>query len=693
MGLPEPADLLKATPQGDDARTTGVNRNVFKKILIANRGEIACRIIRTARRMGIATVAVYSDADRDALHAEMADERVRIGPAPAVHSYLNTHAILEAAHATGAEAIHPGYGFLSERQAFAEAVTKVANLSFIGPSPEAIARLGDKIFAKKLAQDSGVATIPGYVGEVVDVSQAARIAADIGYPVMVKSSAGGGGKGLRIVRSEAELQQALMSSHNEARSSFGDDRLFIEKFISPTRHIEIQVMGDKHGNVIHLGERECSIQRRYQKVIEETPSPFLDAKTRAAMCDKAVALARAAGYDNAGTVEFAVDRDHNFYFLEMNARLQVEHTITELLTGLDMVELMIRAASGEVLPITQADVRPEGWAIETRIYAEDPARGFLPSSGRLVSYVSPQEGRVQNARVRVDTGVHEGEEVSIHYDPMIAKLSTHAPTRIEAVDAMSDALDEVVISGVKNNVAFLSGVMHNQRFRDGRLSTAFIAEEFPHGFRGRPMDKAAKRRFVAAAVAAKLARTTRASGITGTLNGPHKCAESFSAALEGTTFTVHQAALKSGHLFANIDGEDYSAQIDWRPVRSIMRLNEGGGEYAIQITRLAGAYRLSQGGHLALVTVRAPRAAELAKFMPKKAKTDTAKKLVCPMPGLVVSINVNVGQDVKSGEPLAVVEAMKMENVLVAERDGTIGEIRAKTGDNLALNDVILEFA
>ena len=645
--------------------------------------------------MGIATVAVYSDADRDALHAELADERVRVGPPPAAQSYLNTHAILEAARLTGAEAIHPGYGFLSERQSFAEAVTKVAGLVFIGPSPDAIARLGDKIYSKKLAKAADVPTIPGYVGEVVDIAQAVRVAAEIGYPVMVKSSAGGGGKGLRIVRSEAELAQALMSSHNEARSSFGDDRVFIEKFVSPTRHIEIQIMADRHGHVVHLGERECSIQRRYQKVIEETPSPFLDAKTRAAMCGKAVALARAAGYDSVGTVEFAVDRERNFYFLEMNARLQVEHAITELVTGLDIVELMIRAAAGEELPITQADVKPSGWAIESRIYAEDPARGFLPSSGRLVRYQPPSEGpaRRGSAFVRVDAGVHEGEEVTIHYDPMIAKLATHAPTRAGAIEAMADALDEVVISGVKNNVAFLGAVMHNQRFRDGRLSTAFIAEEYPQGFRSRPMDKAAKRRFVAAALAVKLARTTRASGITGTLNGPHRCAESFTVLLEGATLAVHQAALRAGHLFANIEGDDYSAEVDWRPVRPILRLKEDGREYAIQVVRLPGFYRLSQGGHQALVTVRAPRAAELARFMPRKAKADTARRLLCPMPGLVVSIRVDVGQEVKAGEPLAVVEAMKMENVLVAERDAVIGEIRVRTGDNLALNDVILEFA
>ncbi len=665
---------------------------MFKKILIANRGEIACRIIRTARRMGIATVAVHSDADRGALHTELADEAVAIGPAPAAESYLNTHAILEAARATGAEAIHPGYGFLSERQAFAEAVTRVAGLAFIGPSPEAIARLGDKIYSKKLAKAAGVVTIPGYVGEVIDVSHAARIASEIGYPVMVKSSAGGGGKGLRIVRSEKDLRQALLSSHNEARTSFGDDRLFLEKYISPLRHIEVQVIGDRHGHVIHLGERECSIQRRYQKVLEETPSPFVDPKMRAAMCAAAVALARSAGYDSAGTVEFAVDKDKNFYFLEMNARLQVEHTITEMVTGLDIVELMIRAAAGEELPLAQPDVKWQGWALEARIYAEDPARGFLPSSGRLVHYYAPEEGMIGAATLRIDTGVHEGDDITIYYDPMIAKVSTHAPTRVEAVNAMSVALDEFVLSGIKHNVAFLSALTHNARFREGRLSTAFIAEEFPQGFKSRAMDAVAKRRFVAAAVAAKLARTKRASGISGTLNGPFHGSEKFTVALEAEQFAVDDAFLTGGKLFCKMGGADYSAGINWRPGQPVLRLCDEGQEYAIQLTRLPGAYRLSQGGQQALVAVRAPRAAELAKFMPKRAKPDTSKKLFCPMPGLVVSIVVDRGQEVKTGEPLAVVEAMKMENVLIAERDGVIGEIKVKPGDNLALNDVILEF-
>ncbi|MDE2183799.1 MAG: acetyl/propionyl/methylcrotonyl-CoA carboxylase subunit alpha [Alphaproteobacteria bacterium] len=666
---------------------------MFQKILIANRGEIACRIIKTAQRMGISTVAVYSDADRDALHVEMADEAVRIGPPPALESYLNTHAILDAAKRTKAEAVHPGYGFLSERQSFAEAVTKVAGLVFIGPCPEAIAALGDKIYSKKLAKAADVSILPGNLGEVVDLDHARRIVAEIGYPVIVKSSAGGGGKGLRVVRSDKDLEQALCSSHNEARTSFGDDRLFIEKFVTGTRHIEIQIIGDKHGNVVHLGERECSIQRRHQKVIEEAPSVFVDAPMREEMGAQAVALAKAAGYDSAGTVEFAVDKERNFYFLEMNARLQVEHTVTELATGLDIVELMIRSSAGEKLPLDQHAVRTKGWALETRVYAEDPARGFLPSSGRLSRYSMPAEGKRGDATVRIDTGVHEGDEVSVFYDPMIAKVCTYAPTRIEAIDTMARVLDEVVVGGIRQNLSFLNAVMHSQRFRAGKLSTAFINEEFPHGFRGRPLDVASKRRFVAAAVAAKLARTKRASGISGTLNGPHRASAGFVAVVGGEEFGVTDAYLREGVLFACIENENYAAETDWRPGRPILFLREREAEYAIQIVRLAGAYALSQGGIEALVTVRTPRAAELARFMSKKTRLDTSKLLHCPMPGLVVSVRVEPGQEVKTGEPLAVVEAMKMENVLVAERDGTIGQVNVRTGDNLALNDVILEFA
>jgi propionyl-CoA carboxylase alpha chain len=666
---------------------------VFKKILIANRGEIACRIIKTARRMGIATVAVYSDVDKYALHVEAADEAVRLGPAPSAQSYLNTHAILDAARQTGAEAIHPGYGFLSERQAFAEAVTKVAGLVFIGPNPHAIAAVGDKIFSKKLAKEAKVSIVPGFVGEIVNEAHAKKIVAEIGYPVMVKSSAGGGGKGLRIVKSEGELVQALLSSHNEAKASFGDDRLFIEKLITDTRHIEIQIIGDKHGNVVHLGERECSIQRRHQKVVEETPSPFVDAKMRTAMGEQAVRLATAAGYDSAGTAEFVVDKDKNFYFLEMNARLQVEHTVTEAVTGLDLVELMIRVAAGETLPIQQSDVKAQGWALETRIYAEDPSRNFFPSVGRLTQFRPPDEGARGAATVRLDTGVHEGQDISIYYDPMIAKLTTHAPTRDGAIDAMGEALDEFAISGVANNLKFLTAIMYNKRFREGRLSTGFIAEEFPQGFRGRPLDAAAKRRFVAAAVVAKIARTRRASEISGTLNGPHPTAETFVATLDGENVTVSGAHLHQGRLFAHIGGEDYAAATDWRPGQPIVFLREPAREYAIQIERLAGGYRLSQGGMFGVVSVRHPEAAKLAGLMTKKKVVTTSKNLICPMPGLVVAISVDVGQVVKAGQPLAIVEAMKMENVLNAECDGTIKKINVKTGDNLALNDVILEFA
>ncbi len=642
--------------------------------------------------MGIATVAVYSDADRDALHVEMADQAVRIGPAPAAQSYLRADAILKAARATGAEAIHPGYGFLSERQTFAEAVTKANRLAFIGPSPEAIAAVGDKIQAKKLAHSMKVATVPGFVGEIVDLAHARRIVKGIGYPVIVKSSAGGGGKGLRIVRAEGELEQAIHAAHNETQASFGDNRLFVEKYFPETRHIEIQILGDKYGNVVALGERECSIQRRHQKVIEETPSPLLDAKMRTAMCKQAVTLAKAAGYDNAGTVEFIVDKNRDFYFLEMNARLQVEHTITEMVTGLDLVELMIRVAAGEKLPFAQSDVKSQGWAVEARVYAEDTQRGFLPSSGRLHGYLTPPEIASGDVMLRIDTGVQEGTEVAVHYDPMIAKVCARASTRDAAIDALADALDEFSIGGISHNIAFLSSVMHNARFRDGQLSTAFIAEEFPHGFRGRPLDIEAKRRFVAGCVAEELARSRRASAITGTLNGSHKAGSSFVATLDGEKFAIANAYLYEGKFFACIDGENYAAATDWRPGQPVMHLRETAREYALQIVRFAGGCQVSQGGMQAFVCVRGIRSAELATLMPKKAVAAASKVLRSPMPGLVVSIKVESGQQVKAGEPLVVVEAMKMENVLVAERSCTIGRIKVKKGDHLAFNDVMLEF-
>jgi propionyl-CoA carboxylase alpha chain len=665
---------------------------VFKKILIANRGEIACRVIKTARRMGIKTVAVYSDADSNALHVEMADEAVNIGPAPSAQSYLVIDRIVQACRDTGAEAVHPGYGFLSEREAFAEALAKVG-VTFIGPNVKAIAAMGDKIESKKLALAAKVNTVPGFIGEIKDDSHARKIANEIGYPVMVKASAGGGGKGLRIVHKEDDLVQAIKSSQHEAKASFGDDRLYIEKFVTEPRHIEIQLIGDKHGNVLYLNERECSIQRRHQKVIEEAPSPFLDAATRKAMGEQAVALAKAVGYDSAGTVEFIVDKDRKFYFLEMNTRLQVEHPVTELITSVDLVELMIRSAAGEKLALKQSDVGINGWAVETRIYAEDPYRGFLPSIGRLVRYRPPAEGSRGDITIRNDTGVYEGGEISMFYDPMIAKLCTHAPTRLAAIDAMAVALDRFRIEGIHHNIAFLTAIMHNKRFREGRLTTAFIAEEFPDGFHGQPLDNESRRSFVAAAVAARLVRALRASGISGTMNGAHRVASELVVSLDGKDFAVAGANLAAGNLHLLINGKPFRAITEWQPGQPIMVLSTTSGDYTIQLTRVQGGYKLGQGGRTVTAVVRSPEAAALAALMPKKIAADTSKMLICPMPGLIVSVNVAVGQEVKAGETLAVVEAMKMENVLVAERDGTIKKINAAKGDSLALDDVILEFA
>ena len=664
---------------------------MFHKILIANRGEIACRVIKTARRMGIATVAVYSQADRHSLHVRMADEAVEIGPPPAAQSYLLAEKIIEACRKTGADAVHPGYGFLSEREAFADALVK-AGIAFIGPNPKAIAAMGDKIASKKLAKAAGVSTVPGFVGEITDDAHAKKIAAEIGFPVMVKASAGGGGKGLRVVQRESELAQAIQSSRNEALASFGDGRLLVEKFVSEPRHIEIQVMGDKHGNVIHLGERECSIQRRHQKVIEEAPSPFLDDKTREAMGAQAVALAKAVGYDSAGTVEFIVDGKKNFYFLEMNTRLQVEHPVTEMITGLDLVELMIRVAAGEKMPLAQKDVKRDGWAIEARVYAEDPYRGFLPSTGRLSRYRPPEEGESNGVTIRNDTGVFEGGEISVYYDPLIAKLSTHAATRPQAVVAMASALDRFEISGIANNLQFLAAIMHHGRFREGRLTTGFIAEEYPNGFHGAPFSERDTRLFIAAAVAAKLQRTQRAGRISGAFNGGHRAADNFVVTLNGQNHMVSDAHLEVGSLYLTGDGFVLEGVVDWFPGRPVLMLRSENQDTTFQIRREEGGYCLSQGGRERLVTVRAPFAAELAALMPNKPPPDTSRKLICPMPGLVVALPVKEGQAVKMGEVLAVVEAMKMENVLVAERDVTISRLHVDKGDSLARDDIIMEF-
>jgi propionyl-CoA carboxylase alpha chain len=660
---------------------------MFRKILIANRGEIACRIARTARRMGIETVAVYSEADAQALHVRTADEAVAIGPAPAAQSYLDIERIVAACRQTGAEAVHPGYGFLSENANFAAALA-AAGIVFIGPGAEAIAAMGDKIESKKLAREAGVSTVPGHLDVILDADVAIEIAHDIGYPVMLKASAGGGGKGMRIARNDAETRDGFRAAQSEARSSFADDRVFIEKYIEEPRHIEIQVLGDGHGNILHLGERECSIQRRHQKVIEEAPSPAIDDRTRARMGAQAVALARAVGYCSAGTVEFILDRDGNFFFLEMNTRLQVEHPVTELVTGLDLVEWMIRIAAGERLPFTQRDVRLDGWAIEARVYAEDPARNFLPSIGRLSRYRPPQgEG------LRLDTGVFEGAEISLYYDPMIAKLIASGRDRDSALDRLLQALDGFAIAGVQHNLAFLAAAVDKPRFRQGRLSTNFIAEEFAPGFGAPPGPVAADALILVAAALAHRRLRERELTIAGQLAGaPLPVEEDVSVRLDGAAHTV-AVRTEDGAYRVEIDGESRAAATDWQPGQPLLHAVVDEHAVTVQIDRLPGqAFRLVHRGIVRRVQILSPRAAALLARMPEKKAADTARALLSPMPGLLSAITVEVGQEVKAGEPLAIVEAMKMENVLAAEHDGRIARIRANPGDSLAVDQVILEF-
>jgi propionyl-CoA carboxylase alpha chain len=660
---------------------------MFKKILIANRGEIACRIIRTARKMGIATVAVYSDADAEALHVGMADAAIRIGPPPSAESYLKIDHIVEACRASGAEAVHPGYGFLSESASFAAALAE-AGIVFIGPTSAAIAAMGDKIEAKRLAGAAGVSTVPGHLGVIADAEAAVGIAREIGYPVMIKASAGGGGKGMRIAVSDGDVRDGFVSAANEARSSFGDDRMFIEKYIEEPRHIEIQVLGDAHGNIVHLGERECSIQRRHQKIIEEAPSPFLDAATRERMGRQAVALARAVRYHSAGTVEFIVDNARNFYFLEMNTRLQVEHPVTEAVTGLDLVELMIRAAAGEKLPFRQRDVRLSGWAVEARIYAEDPTRNFLPSIGRLVRYRPPA-----GDGLRLDSGVSEGAEVSVYYDPMIAKLIASGADRETALDRMRAALDGFYIAGVQHNIAFLAAVVGRRRFRDGALSTDFLAEEFPAGFAAPDKLVAADRVILIAATVAYRRIREQETAIAGRLAGaPVEIAEECVVLVGDHRHSTRVRPDGAGYLVEVEGGQAYAAT-EWRPGQPLFAARLEDAAVIVQIEPLPGSsFRLVHAGVARRVQVLSPRAAELLALMPAKKAPDTSRQLLSPMPGLLAAITVAPGQEIKAGEPLAIVEAMKMENVLRAERDGRVARIRAKPGDSLAVDEVILEF-
>tara|TARA_R110002124_G_scaffold106467_4_gene258262 strand:+ start:2228 stop:4231 length:2004 start_codon:yes stop_codon:yes gene_type:complete len=666
---------------------------MFKKILIANRGEIACRVIKSARKMGIATVAIYSDADANALHVKMADEAVRIGPAPANQSYIVIDKVMEAIRQTGAEAVHPGYGFLSENMKFAEAL-EAEGVAFVGPPSPAIESMGDKITSKKIAQKAGVSTVPGYMGLIEDAEDAVKISNQIGYPVMIKASAGGGGKGMRIAWNDDEAREGFQSSRNEAASSFGDDRIFIEKFVTQPRHIEIQVLGDTHGNCVYLHERECSIQRRNQKVIEEAPSPFLDEATRKAMGEQAVALAKAVGYTSAGTVEFIVDGDRNFYFLEMNTRLQVEHPVTELITGVDLVEQMIRVASGEALPFQQSDLKINGWAMESRLYAEDPYRNFLPSIGRLTRYRPPVEGPTASGGiVRNDTGVFEGGEISMYYDPMIAKLCTWAPTRADAIEEMRVALDTFDVEGIGHNLPFCSAVMDHPKFVSGDMTTAFIEEEFPDGFQGVDLPEATLKRVAAAAAAMNRVAEIRRTRVSGRMdNHERKVGGDWVVSLQGVDFSVTIRADRSGADIDFADGGSMRVESDWTPGQSLARLLIDGQPLVLKVGRISGGYRIRVRGADLKVHTRTPRQAELARLMPEKLPPDTSKLLLCPMPGLVVKLSVAAGDEVFEGQALCTVEAMKMENILRAEKKGVVRKINAEVGGSMAVDDVIMEF-
>jgi len=703
---------------------------VFKKILIANRGEIACRVIRTARRMGIKTVAVYSDADARAPHVKLADESVRLGPPPASESYLKAELIIDACKATGAEAVHPGYGFLSERESFAKALKK-AGITFIGPPPKAIAAMGDKIESKKLARDAGVNIVPGHLDDIATTAEALKIAKGIGFPVMMKASAGGGGKGMRLAWNEQDVREGFESVKHEGLASFGDDRVFIEKFIEAPRHIEIQLLGDQHGNIVYLNERECSIQRRHQKVVEEAPSPFVSPEMRKAMGEQAVALARAVGYFSAGTVELIVNgadpTGKSFYFLEMNTRLQVEHPVTEEITGLDLVEQMIRVAAGEKLAFTQDDVRLDGWAVETRVYAEDPYRGFLPSTGRLVRYWPPVQtpsplgegaehseageavpgstqphpvraSRVhpsptgEGIRVRVDDGVADGGEVSMFYDPMIAKLVTWAPTRIAAIDAQVNALDQFVIDGISDNVDFLSALMQHPRFRSGDITTGFIAEEYAEGFHGAPADEQLIADLTVIAGMVAVITDERAAEISDQLGPPpHLPCERVVRIAGGE----HKVRIKpyTGGTLAILDG---AGPIDivgrWTPGQRLLTVVIDGRKRIVQVRRSGRGWELQTHGATHPVQVLPPHVAELSRHMIEKVPPDLSRLLLAPMPGLLTRLDVAVGDKVEPGQPVAVMEAMKMENILRSARAATVKATPAKAGDSLAVDQVIVEF-
>jgi len=664
--------------------------DMIKKILVANRGEIACRVFKTAKKMGIATVAVYSDADKNALHVGMADEAVHIGLPPAAESYLVIDKIIAACKETGADAVHPGYGFLSERAEFCERLA-AEGITFVGPPVPAIEAMGDKITSKKIAQDAKVSTVPGHMGLIDDAEHAVKISKEIGYPVMIKASAGGGGKGMRIAWNDDEAREGFARSKSEAASSFGDDRIFIEKFVVQPRHIEIQVLADSHGNCIYLGERECSIQRRQQKVVEEAPSPFLDEATRKAMGEQSCALAAAVGYTSAGTVEFIVDKDRNFYFLEMNTRLQVEHPVTELITGVDLVEQMIRVAAGEKLSMTQDDVTLTGWAMESRLYAEDPYRNFLPSIGRLPRYRPPAEEAQAYRVVRNDTGVYEGGEISMFYDPMIAKLCTWAPDRASAIAEMETALDSFELEGIGHNLPFLSAVMGHERFRSGNITTAFIEEEYPDGFQGVTPDAELQNVLSATALMVMRKKMARIAGRDSTFDHPVPEIDTLVLRIERENTEAAICDTENGHKLV-IGGTTFDGTLDYELGGTLAAITLNGVAHAVKVNPVIGGYRLRARGVDQVIQVLHPRTAELAALMPEKEAADTSKLLLCPMPGLVVQILVSEGDVVEEGQALAMVEAMKMENVLRAERPATVSKIPVAEGDSLAVDEIIMEF-
>ncbi|MEG2313871.1 acetyl/propionyl/methylcrotonyl-CoA carboxylase subunit alpha [Brevundimonas sp.] len=657
---------------------------MFDKILIANRGEIAVRVIKTCRKMGIKTVVVYSDADAGSLAVEMADETVHIGASPAAQSYLIQDKIVDAVKKTGAQAVHPGFGFLSENASFARRL-KVEGIAFIGPNPEAIDAMGDKITSKKFAAEAGVSTVPGHMGLIDTPEEAVKIAREIGYPVMIKASAGGGGKGIRVAEGDADMAEGFAAVKAEAMSAFGDDRVFLEKFIVNPRHIEIQVLGDKHGNVIHLFERECSIQRRNQKVIEEAPSPLLDEATRQAMGAQAVALAKAVNYDSAGTVEFVAGQDKSFYFLEMNTRLQVEHPVTELITGVDLVEQMIRSAWGEHLAYKQEDLKINGWAIESRIYAEDPYRGFLPSIGRLVRYEQPLEGQQDGYIVRNDSGVREGDEISMFYDPMIAKLCAWGETRDAAIKGMARALEDTHLSGLGHNVPFLAAVMDQARFQSGVLTTNYIKDEFPEGFNGLEPNALQVKQLIASAVAM--------NEVIAEQDGDPSERGEWTVLVDKAAYEVEVGYDEAEDLTVIIDDEEVTlSEIDWRPGLSLFRAVLDEEAFTVEVKRAADGFDIRSRATKARVRILRPEIASLYTMLPEKKAADTSKLVLSPMPGLVVDIPVVEGQEVKQGETVAIIEAMKMQNILKAERDGKVKSVKAKAGDPVAADDVLVEF-